>query len=353
MFSGKIPFHDVNMYDLKPLLQRGERPSLPADDLSRRRGLGPKMTDLIRDCWTQEPTKRPSADEVVERLQLLQLVDQRPPDVIETSISAQLDSNIVIQNPSDSTSTPCSNDNVLPVNGQRPEPIGSDYQAVHSKLSTTQERHDAQDDAVSKNPQKTGNAFFKGASGLSVVEQGPERTGSGFQAAHSSLSKTEKHTQDNAQTKTMPIADPLPKLPYRQIGAKALAFSSSKLMFKSLISNLRRRIDRFTRNPNSNFASTTDSYVSDPQSMNPESEQALAQPDPSTISRQQLPTSNPTSHPNDTVWPIYASEQGPEPTGSKSQVAYSSLSTTEEHAQDSAKPTSIADPLSEVRDISN
>jgi hypothetical protein len=33
------------------------------------------MEDIIRDCWTQEPKKRPSADEVVERLQLLQLVD--------------------------------------------------------------------------------------------------------------------------------------------------------------------------------------------------------------------------------------------------------------------------------------
>jgi hypothetical protein len=90
MFSGKIPFEDVGIYDLKFLLQRGERPSLPADDLSRRRGLSLEMEDLIQDCWDQEPTKRPSADEVVKQLQLLQLVDQRPPNEIGTSFFMQL-----------------------------------------------------------------------------------------------------------------------------------------------------------------------------------------------------------------------------------------------------------------------
>jgi hypothetical protein len=90
MFSGEIPFVDVDIYDLQPLLQRGERPSLPTDNLSRRRGLGPEMEDLIRDCWTQDPTQRPSANKVVERLQLLQLVDQRPPNDIGTSFFIQL-----------------------------------------------------------------------------------------------------------------------------------------------------------------------------------------------------------------------------------------------------------------------
>ena len=90
MFSGKIPFEEVGIYDLKFHLQRGERPFLPANDLSRRRGLSLEMEGLIQDCWNQEPTKRPSADEVVERLQLLQLVDQRPPNEIGTSFFMQL-----------------------------------------------------------------------------------------------------------------------------------------------------------------------------------------------------------------------------------------------------------------------
>jgi hypothetical protein len=92
MFSGKIPFEGVELYELQPLLQTGERPSLPADDLSRRRGLSAEMEDLIRDCWTQDPSKRPSADTVVERLKLLpnRPVDQRPVNDIGTSFFMQL-----------------------------------------------------------------------------------------------------------------------------------------------------------------------------------------------------------------------------------------------------------------------
>ena len=92
MFSGKIPFEGVELDELPLLLQTGERPSLPADDLSRCRGLSAEMEDLIQDCWTQDPTKRPSADKVVERLKLLpnRLVDQRPVDEVGTSFFMQL-----------------------------------------------------------------------------------------------------------------------------------------------------------------------------------------------------------------------------------------------------------------------
>ena len=91
MFSGKVPFQDAEIDELLPRVQGGERPSLPTDDLSRRRGLNPEVEDIIRDCWTQEPAERPSADKVVERLQLLQLVDdQRPLNEIGTSFFMQL-----------------------------------------------------------------------------------------------------------------------------------------------------------------------------------------------------------------------------------------------------------------------
>ena len=90
MFSGKVPFENLEIYELLPRVRGGERPSLPTDDLSRRRGLNPEMEDIIRDCWTQEPTKRPSVDKVVERLQLLQLVDQRPLNDIGRSFFTQL-----------------------------------------------------------------------------------------------------------------------------------------------------------------------------------------------------------------------------------------------------------------------
>jgi hypothetical protein len=92
MFSGKIPFEDVALYELPLLLQTGKRPSLPEDDLSRRRGLSAEIEHLIQDCWTQDPTKRPSADTVVERLNLLpnRPVDQRPVNEIGTSFFMQL-----------------------------------------------------------------------------------------------------------------------------------------------------------------------------------------------------------------------------------------------------------------------
>jgi hypothetical protein len=90
LFSGQVPFENVQLKDLQDLLERGERPSLPADDLSRRRGLSTEMEDIIRDCWAQEPMKRPSADTVVERLQLLHPVDERPLNQIGSSFFTHL-----------------------------------------------------------------------------------------------------------------------------------------------------------------------------------------------------------------------------------------------------------------------
>jgi hypothetical protein len=106
MFSGKIPFEDVELPQLGRFLQKGKRPSLPTDDLSRRRGLSAEMEDLIRDCWTPNPTKRPSADTIVERLQLLpnRPVDRRPVNETGTSffmqlLSSQVDNPLAVLRP--------------------------------------------------------------------------------------------------------------------------------------------------------------------------------------------------------------------------------------------------------------
>ena len=48
------------------------------------------MADIIRGSWVQEATKRLSADKIVERLQPLQPVDDRPPNEIGTSFFRQL-----------------------------------------------------------------------------------------------------------------------------------------------------------------------------------------------------------------------------------------------------------------------
>ena len=102
-------------------------------------------------------------------------------------------------------------------------------------------------------------------------------------------------------------------------------------------------------------ASMTDSYVSGPQNVDPESEEnypLLVDNQPRTVvenSTHQLPTSDPTSRtplPNDCdVLPVNG--QGPGHTGFKSQAAYSTLRTTEGRAQNSQnKTTSTTNHLS-------
>ena len=90
LFSGQVPFEDVQLKDLPDLLERGERPFLPANDMSRRRGLSSEMGDIVRDCWAQEPMQRLSAHKVVERLQLLHPVDERPLNETGTSFFMHL-----------------------------------------------------------------------------------------------------------------------------------------------------------------------------------------------------------------------------------------------------------------------
>ena len=85
MFSGQLPFKIED--DFRSLVQSGGRPSLLSDKLSQRRGLTPEMEDLIRDCWAQDPTNRPSAERIAERLHVLcnQSADESPLDKMGAS----------------------------------------------------------------------------------------------------------------------------------------------------------------------------------------------------------------------------------------------------------------------------
>ena len=128
-----------------------------------------------------------------------------------------------------------------------------------------------------------------------------------------------------------------------------LKFKWSKIKWK-LMPRTERSPPSNSDVKNSNTALIIDSHVSDPKSMGPDSEGNLPQPDPSMVSRQQLPTPTQTSRPNDTVWPD-ASEQGPESTESKSQLGNLSPSATQENANNTVsqnpqnKTTAGADPL--------
>jgi len=98
MFSGTYPFHDIRSdYQFMVAVQQGRRPSHPQHDLCQIRGLNDKIWDLIENCWTSEPSERPSAGQIVDHLQALpnRPIDQRPFDDLKVSFPSQVSCNQV------------------------------------------------------------------------------------------------------------------------------------------------------------------------------------------------------------------------------------------------------------------
>jgi hypothetical protein len=60
--------------------------------LSRVRGWSHEIFRIIEACWSQEPSARLSAGQIVEKLRLLpdQPVDERPLDTFDTSFTTQV-----------------------------------------------------------------------------------------------------------------------------------------------------------------------------------------------------------------------------------------------------------------------
>jgi hypothetical protein len=83
MFSGEIPFYE-DRSDMRVILGLidGLRPSRPEGDSCRIRGLTDEVWNLIETCWAEDPSQRPTATQVVERLRKLpnQPPDERPID---------------------------------------------------------------------------------------------------------------------------------------------------------------------------------------------------------------------------------------------------------------------------------
>jgi hypothetical protein len=89
MFSGNQPFEDIkNDYRFMVALQQGTQPSCPKCFI---RGLNSEIWDLIENCWATEPSERPSAGDIVKRLQVLPNLpqDQRPLDSFNISLPPQ------------------------------------------------------------------------------------------------------------------------------------------------------------------------------------------------------------------------------------------------------------------------
>lgn len=68
VFTGDIPFPNLEMGTI--LLQSMDGSfAQPRDDIVIARGLDDRMWSLMMDCWKVDPSARPTAAEVAERLQ--------------------------------------------------------------------------------------------------------------------------------------------------------------------------------------------------------------------------------------------------------------------------------------------
>ncbi|KNZ73227.1 putative LIM domain-containing serine/threonine-protein kinase, partial [Termitomyces sp. J132] len=68
ILSGEVPFYNKHKNHVPTMVLRGARPSRPAGQVYRDRGLDDFMWELMNDCWHQEAAQRPSAKKVLERL---------------------------------------------------------------------------------------------------------------------------------------------------------------------------------------------------------------------------------------------------------------------------------------------
>ena len=70
IFSGEIPFQDISCWSSlrSDVVKYGKRPAKPQpqDDIDRE--LDDKLWSLIEECWSQEPSNRPTAETVSLRL---------------------------------------------------------------------------------------------------------------------------------------------------------------------------------------------------------------------------------------------------------------------------------------------
>ena len=69
VFTGKIPFEELKNEAIAHYISQGARPAMPenAHDIK----LTVDMWELLESCWQQNPKNRPTAGEVVRRLEKL------------------------------------------------------------------------------------------------------------------------------------------------------------------------------------------------------------------------------------------------------------------------------------------
>jgi len=89
VFTLREPFPETrNEIELAKRAAAGELPKRPMDHNIIARGLDRRMWNLIKDCCRFRPSTRPTADEVVRRLQ--SLAATRSPDIVASRYSGRL-----------------------------------------------------------------------------------------------------------------------------------------------------------------------------------------------------------------------------------------------------------------------
>lgn len=69
MFSGDKPWLNFSKdMHVMVAVAKGRRPSRPTQDSSMVRGLNDEIWGIIESCWAQDPTDRPAAVQIVERI---------------------------------------------------------------------------------------------------------------------------------------------------------------------------------------------------------------------------------------------------------------------------------------------
>src|ERR1700683_1312962 len=93
MFSDQYPFPEISSdFQVMFAVKQGRRPSRPSHELSQTRGLNDEIWHIIEACWSQDPSKRPPASEIVEDLRNLpdRLPDQRPLNDFDKILPSQV-----------------------------------------------------------------------------------------------------------------------------------------------------------------------------------------------------------------------------------------------------------------------
>ncbi|KAG6807876.1 hypothetical protein H0H92_006136 [Tricholoma furcatifolium] len=93
IFTGQLPFYEVSHpVTVMVLIMKGDTPTRPNDaDLAwQQYGLTSHIWDLMKSCWSFEPSQRPNMTAIVARLDAEKPADTRPPRDWDENLSVRL-----------------------------------------------------------------------------------------------------------------------------------------------------------------------------------------------------------------------------------------------------------------------